>query len=139
MFRFAKLDHLVLLVLGTSPCLGFDPCLLALGLILLHCNLLWTFLRASFYFVTGRSFTPRPCLVLTAPGTIKRYLRPVSPLFVRLSWSFYYLQGNRMVQFGLPDCPVFLPRVPLVLLLAETFVTTVPCMAVSMIKTSSWS
>jgi hypothetical protein len=40
MFRYAKPNCSVLLLLGTGPCLGSDVCLLALELVLLHCNLL---------------------------------------------------------------------------------------------------
>jgi hypothetical protein len=39
----------------------------ALGLVLLLCNLLWTFLHAMLCFIIGRSLTPRPCLILIPP------------------------------------------------------------------------
>jgi hypothetical protein len=67
MFRFAKLDFTVLLLLGTSPCLSPDLCLHSLGLILVHCNLLWTFLHVFIHCIIGRIFTPRPFLVLSTP------------------------------------------------------------------------
>jgi hypothetical protein len=53
MFQFAKLDCLVLLLLGTGSYLGSDLFLLPLGLVLPHCNLLWTFLHALLRFIIG--------------------------------------------------------------------------------------
>jgi hypothetical protein len=51
MVRFTKLDCLVWLLLETGHCIGFDVGLLALGLVLLRCNLLVTFLRAMLRFI----------------------------------------------------------------------------------------
>jgi hypothetical protein len=44
-----------------------------------------------------------------------------------------------MVQFSILDCPVFLPRGPSVLLVADVSITTVSCVVASMIKTLSRS
>jgi hypothetical protein len=51
MFWFAKLDSPVLQLLGISPYLGADLFLVALGLVLLHCNILWTFLYVTLNFI----------------------------------------------------------------------------------------
>jgi hypothetical protein len=48
-----KPDSPVLLLLETSPCLGSVLFFLALGLVLLHCNLLWTFLHILFRSIIG--------------------------------------------------------------------------------------
>jgi hypothetical protein len=65
MLQFAKLDCLVLLPLGTGPCLNSGLYLLALGLVLLHYDLLWTFLRVLLHSIIDQRFTPRPFFVMT--------------------------------------------------------------------------
>jgi hypothetical protein len=55
MVRFTKPDYPVWLLLETGHGIGFDVGLLTLGLILLHCNLLWTFLHVMLCFIIGRS------------------------------------------------------------------------------------
>jgi hypothetical protein len=68
MVRFTKLDYPVWLLLGTGHYLGYDLGLLALGLVLLRCNLLCTFLCAMPHFIViGQSFNLQPFLILTAP------------------------------------------------------------------------
>jgi hypothetical protein len=67
MALFAKLDCPIWLQLGTGPCLSSNFCLLALGLVLCHCNILWIFVHALRRIIIGQSFTPQPYLVLTAP------------------------------------------------------------------------
>jgi hypothetical protein len=64
MVRFGKLDCSVWWLPHTSPNFSTDFCLLALGLVLFCCNLLWILLHVLLRFVIGRSFTPRPCLSL---------------------------------------------------------------------------
>jgi hypothetical protein len=70
MFQFAKLDSLILLLLGSSLYLSSIFCLLTLGSFLLHYNLFWTFLHT----IIGRRLTPRPFLVLTTSRSLHRRL-----------------------------------------------------------------
>jgi hypothetical protein len=71
MVRFTKLDCPVWLLLEISHCIGSDLSLLALGLVLLCFNLLWTFLHAmTCFIVIGQSFTLQPFLILTAPRSL---------------------------------------------------------------------
>jgi hypothetical protein len=67
MVKFTKLDYPVWLLLEISHCIGSDLGLLALGLVLLLYNLLWTFLCVVLLFVIGRSPSPRLYLILIAP------------------------------------------------------------------------
>jgi hypothetical protein len=48
-----KLDDLVWLLLETGHDIGSDLGLLALGLVLLRCNLLWAFLCVVLRFIIG--------------------------------------------------------------------------------------
>jgi hypothetical protein len=74
MVGFTRLDYPVWLLLETSYCLDSNPCLLILGLVLLHCNHLWALLCIGLRFVViGRSFALRPFLILTAPPLISEH------------------------------------------------------------------
>jgi hypothetical protein len=67
MFHFAKSDCPILLLLESGPCLSPDFYLLTLDLVLLHYNLLQTFLHVFVHSIIGKSFTPQTFLVLITP------------------------------------------------------------------------
>jgi hypothetical protein len=67
MVWFTKSDCPVWLLLGTGHCLGSDLCFFILGLVLLLCNLLWTFLCAMLCFIIDQNLAPRPYLIFIAP------------------------------------------------------------------------
>jgi hypothetical protein len=139
MFQFAKLDGPVFLLLGTDSYLSSYLCLLALGLVLLPCNLLFTFFHVLFCSIIGPRFTPWPLLVLTAPRSLSKRSQLPYPVLALLTMSFCSLRGNRMAQFGTLDDPIFLAGTSCLLLLVETFITTISFMISSIIKTSSMS
>jgi hypothetical protein len=103
-----KLDHLVWLLLETGHCIGSDLDLITLGIVLLHCNLLWTFLHLVLRFIINRSPAPWPCLILMAPLSISRRFSFGHPLLMLLTSGCCCLRENRMVRFGILDCPIFL-------------------------------
>jgi hypothetical protein len=135
MVWFTKLDCQVWLLLTTGYCLSSDLCFFILGLVLLLCNLLWTFLHAMLCFIISQSLAPQPCLILIAPRSINRSYTFGHPLLVLLTRGCCCLWGNQMVWFGILDNPVCLPS----LLLVITCVMAVSCLVVCMAKISSWS
>jgi hypothetical protein len=96
------------------------------------------FLSIGLYFAIGRRFTPRPCLLLTAPQLINRRLIRC-PLLLLVTKCYCYLLGNRMLWFGILDCLIFLPRSFSALLMADVSVMAIFCVVASMAKTLSRS
>jgi hypothetical protein len=123
--QFTKPDYPVLLLLGNGHCRGSDLCLFTLGLVLLHCNHLWTLLFCvGLCFITNQSLTLQPFLILTVPRT-SSILRSSHRLLVCLPWSFYCLQGNRTIPFGVLDHLVFLSWTLPILPLADTSIAAI--------------
>jgi hypothetical protein len=120
-----------------SFCLGL--CLLALGLVLLYCSLLWTLLCVMLRFIIGRSLAPRPCLTLAAPCSISRRSILGYPLFVLLAQNCCCLQKNWTIRFGVLDHPVFLSWAPSLMLVVDSLVMTISCIVAYVAKTFSWS
>jgi hypothetical protein len=135
MVWFTKSDCPIWLLLGTGHCLGFDFYFFSWGLVLLLCNLLWTFLRVMLRFVIGRSLALRPCLILIVPWSINRRHNFEHTLLVLLTRGCCCIRGNWMVRFDILNYPIFLSWSLPVLLVADTPVTTISCVVASVAKT----
>jgi hypothetical protein len=140
MVRFEKPDCPVWRLSRAGPdfCSGLCPRLR--NPILLCCHLIWTFLRVGLCFAIGQRLAPRPCPPLTALWLIGRGSILQCFLLMPVISSCSYFLGNRTIQFGVPDHPVFLSRNPAVLLVANVSVTVISCVVASIAKTlrRSW-
>jgi hypothetical protein len=104
-------------------------------------SLMWPpldFSHIGLYFVIGRRFILRPRLLLTASQVINRRLIGC-PLPLLVSKCCRGLMENRMVQFGILDCPIFLLQSFSALLMADVSVAAIFCIVASMAKTLSRS
>jgi hypothetical protein len=74
------------------------------------------------------------CSLADQHGTILRCFS-----LVPMTRNCYYLWGNRMVRFGIPNYQVYLPSGSPILLVADIPVTAASCVVASMAKTLSRS
>jgi hypothetical protein len=92
----------------------------------------------GLYFVIGQRFILQPCLLLTASQVINKRLIGY-PLPLLVTKCCRCLLGNRMVQFNILECLIFLPRSFSALLMADMSVAAISCVLASMAKTLSRS
>jgi hypothetical protein len=111
--RFTKLDCPIWLLLETGHDIDSDLGLLTLGLILLRCNHLWTFLCVALHFIIGRSLASWPCLILIASWSINRRYTFGHPLSDLATDQWLLLPSGktdgRVWHSGLSGFPVLKP------------------------------